>query len=194
MADEKVTVAYIGPKKEKTYTDPETRIDHVFPQFEKVDVSAGLAHRILRHKDVFVKGEELAKREKDAKATQKEQEKELAKQRELAALEEAARQNTVLIGLDQKVVDLNKYTMAKLKTLVEAESLNVPHNGEGVDAYRAAVKAALVNKYPEHNLTAAQALSFIPTDAVDSADAEPAKESQEEGDKPESGKEEEAKK
>ncbi len=173
MADEKVTVAYIGPKKEKTYTDPETRIDHVFPQFEKVDVSAGLAHRILRHKDVFVKGEELAKREKEAKATQKEQDKAQEKARKLAELEQAARENTVLIGTDQRVLDLNKYTMAKLKTLVEAESLNVPHNGEGVDDYRAAVKAALVNKYPDQNLSAAQALSIVPvSDEEQESDAE----------------------
>ncbi len=160
MADDKVTVAYIGPKKEKTYVDPETRIDHVFPQFEKVDVSASLAHRILRHKDVFVKGDELDKRKKESKAKYDAQEKERKEAAAIAAKEAAARQNTVIVNGSE--IDLNKLTMAKLKTLVVAEALTVPYNGEDKDDYVAAVKAALVNKYYDQQPAPVQATAATP--------------------------------
>ncbi len=148
---EKISVAYVGPKKEKTYRDPVTRADYVFPQFQKVDVEADLAYRVLKFKDIFVKGDELkdaAKKQKDAEAQRKQ-----ADEEQRLAAEKAAKKNQRVLLVEGKLYDLNKLTMPKIKTLVESLSLEVPYNGEAKEDYADAVKAAILNKWPDAEVT-----------------------------------------
>ncbi len=144
---EKIEVAYVGPKKEKTYRDPATRVDHVFPQFQKVEVEPELAYRLLKFKGVFVKAEDMKDAEKQAKAAEQERQDREERDRLAAQKAEKAYQRTVLV--EGQLYDLNKMTKPKLKTLVESLGLEVSDNGEKKDDYAAAVKDAILNKWPD---------------------------------------------
>lgn len=144
---EKIEVAYVGPKKEKTFRDPATRVDHVFPQFEKVEVEPDLAYRLLKFKGVFVKADELKDAEKQSKAAEQERQEREERQRLEAEKAAKAYQRTVLV--EGQLYDLNKMTKPKLKTLVESLGLEVIDNGEKKDDYAAAVKDAILNKWPD---------------------------------------------
>lgn len=171
---EKITVAYVGPKKEKTFRDPATRVEHVFPQYEKIDVDSELAYRLLKFKGVFVKGEEL----KDAEKQQKEADKQRAEREEeqRLAAEKAAKANLRTVNVEGKLYDLNKMTVPKLKTLVESLGLEVSHNGEKKDLYADAVKAAILAKYPDAEVTEEAQIETAQTEAeVEAAQVDQAK-------------------
>lgn len=185
---ELTSVAYVGPKKTKVYKDPETRVEYVFSQYEKQDVPTSLANRLFKFKGVFIKGDEV----KDAKKKQDAAEKERnAKDEALRKMQaEAEKNNQRTLLLNGSVVDLNKMTMAKLKTLVESESIEVPFNGEGRDDYASAVKAALLQKYPDSEVVTEPAIETAQSEAEDEAEKESADENQDEAqkEKPESKK------
>lgn len=181
---EKIAVAYVGPKKEKTFRDPVTRADHVFPQFQKIDVDSDLAYRLLKFKGVFVKGEDLKDAEKQQKAAAK-QRADKEEQERLAAEKAAkASQRTVLV--EGQLYDLNKMTLPKLKTLVESLGLEVPYNGEKKDDYADAVKAAVLNKWPDAEVTGEPQIETAQRQAETEAaqEEEPAKEEPKEEEKP----------
>lgn len=168
---EKISVAYVGPKKEKTFRDPATRVDHVFPQFEKIEVEPELAYRLLKFKDVFVKGEDLKDAEKQRKAADKErQEKE---EQDRIAAEKAAKENQRTVLVEGKLYDLNKMTKPKLKTLVESLGLEVSDNGEKKEDYAAAVKDAILVKFPGSEVTDQPQIETAQTEAETEAQVEP---------------------
>ena len=172
MAD-KIEVAYVGPKKEKTFRDPATRVEHVFPQFEKVEVEPEMAYRLLKFKGVFVKGEDLKDAAKQQKAAQKEREE--REEAERLAAEKAAKANQRTVLVEGKLYDLNKMTLPKLKTLVESLSLEVPHNGEKKEEYADAVKASILNKYPDAEVTDEPEIETAQSEAEVAAAQEAAK-------------------
>lgn len=145
---EKLSIAYVGPKKEKRMYDHEKKIDLIFPQFVPVEVDEATAYRFLKFEGVFSRSSDL----KDAKADLEAAEKARAKKEkeEQAERERLEKENNMTVTLGEgEVVDLNKLTKPKLATLVEREGIEVPDHGEKVGDYKAAVKAALVAKYPQ---------------------------------------------
>lgn len=149
MAD-KIEIAYIGPKPVKK--DTVTGSGLKFPRFEKVSVDSDIAYRLLEHPNVFVRAEDMDKRQKAAEQAEKDAaEKEEAERK--AREEEAKRLNFVVLigdGGNQRSEDLGKMTEAKLNTLVEAEGLEATRvQGDKLDDYRSIIRDELKQKYPQ---------------------------------------------
>lgn len=101
------------------------------------------------------------------------------------AAEKAAKANLRTVNVEGKLYDLNKMTVPKLKTLVESLGLEVSHNGEKKDLYADAVKAAILAKYPDAEVTeeaqieAAQTEAEVEAAQVDQTKGESAEEKSE---------------
>jgi len=124
-------IAYIGPKKTKIDKISGSRM--VFPQFEAMEVEKEFAHQLLRFPTVYVEEKNLkAAMEKQKEATVSAaaliEEK---KQAGIKELKDASR----VINLDGQEVDLNKYTLIKLETLVESQDLDIATKAAGEKVY-----------------------------------------------------------
>lgn len=177
MTDQ-IAVAYVGPKKEKRFTDPKNRVEHIFPQFEPVEVDADLAYRVLRFADVFVKGDDIKDAQKKKEAAEKERADREEKVRK--AIEQAELNNQRVVRIEGTTYDLNKMTKPKLLTLVESLGLEVADNGEKKDDYAAAVKDAILNKYPDAAVNESQEIETAQSAAQEEAESEKSKKDTEE--------------
>lgn len=142
MAD-KINLVYIGPKPSKKDCIYNSHL--VFPQGVEVPVSTEDAYKFLQHDDVWVRAEDYP----DVRKAQAAQES-AREQANLAA--EAARQ-AELAASDLSVTgfgDLGKMSSAKLKTIVESESLGIAiAEGETVRDFARRVCDALKNGQAE---------------------------------------------
>lgn len=131
-----VNVVYIGDKPVKRDTVTGSRM--IFPRFEPVPVEKAIALQLLEFPTVFRRGDDLDKIKAEFEAQQAaEQAAALA-----AAEEEAKRQ------ADQSMVvgefDLGKMNSAQLRTLVEAQDLELKQESdEKVGDFRIRVRDAL---------------------------------------------------
>ena len=137
---ETIDLTYIGDKPEKKDTAYGTYL--VFPKGQAIPVPVELSPKFLRHKDVWVKSSDYSavkeKQESDAKA-----------KAEAEAIAEAAR----IAKLEAESLevdtygDLGKANSAKLKTIVESESLGIEiQSGELVRDFAYRVRDALKSK------------------------------------------------
>lgn len=139
---ETINLVYIGSKPEKKDTAYGT--DLVFPAGVAVPVPTDIAPKLLKHKDVWVKESDVEeiRKEQKVKADFDESEK---LRLEAEATARAEYENLALGDYG----DLGKYTLAKLKTLVESESLSIePYPGELVREFAYRVRDALKLKVP----------------------------------------------
>ncbi|MBP2845431.1 hypothetical protein J8655_08075 [Dickeya oryzae] len=145
MADT-ISIVYIGSKDKKRDTITNSRL--VFPRLVPVDVDSAIAHQLLAFPTVWV-------RESDAGAVLKQHEEEEALKtarmaEELARLQAEADANSWVVTVANDDVDLAKLTTVQLKTLVEAEDLDLKQGAqEEADEFRARVREAIKAKAAE---------------------------------------------
>lgn len=139
MADT-ILLVYIGSKEKKCDTITNSRL--IFPRLVPVDVDSAIAHQLLAFPTVWV-------RESDAGAALKQHEEEEALKtarmaEELARLQAEAEANSWVVAVGNDDVDLAKLTTVQLKTLVEAEDLDLKQGAqEKADEFRARVRDAI---------------------------------------------------
>lgn len=138
----KIEVVYIGPKKFKKDTVTGSRL--VFPQHKVVPVDADVAHRLLEYPAVFVLAE-------DAKAVinkQKRKESALAKAKQELEDEQKAAQvaESFIVMVADGELDIAKYSVNQLSTLIEAEDLEITEPKNPPKPYRLAIRDALRKK------------------------------------------------
>ncbi|WP_421185580.1 hypothetical protein [Aeromonas enteropelogenes] len=131
-----ISIVYIGDKPRKRDTITGSRL--VFLPMKPVAVESDIAYQLLDYPNVWRKGDEIeavkAERENAAAAR-------AYREAEIARMEEERRQAEDMHVGD---IDLNKLTSAQLKTLCEAEDLEL-HKGpqEPVGEFRVRVRDAL---------------------------------------------------
>ncbi|HBC1012615.1 TPA: hypothetical protein IGZ65_004275 [Escherichia coli] len=137
--NEKIAVVYIGQKavKKDTVTGGRT----LFPRFEPVYIDSEQAWKLLAFPDVWVRHEELDGVLKKQQQTEQLRQIQQEQEREKAAIAEA--ENSFVVQVDGKTLDLSKLTSARLITLCEAEDLNISKDPkETADAFRIRVREA----------------------------------------------------
>ncbi|SLM63497.1 MULTISPECIES: hypothetical protein [Dickeya] len=141
-----ISLVYIGSKDKKRDTITNSRL--IFPRLVPVDVDSAIAHQLLAFPTVWV-------RESDAGAVLKQHEEEEALKtarmaEELARLQAEADANSWVVTVGNDDVDLAKLTTVQLKTLVEAEDLDLKQGAqEKADAFRVRVRDAIKAKATE---------------------------------------------
>lgn len=142
MSNDAVSLIYIGDKPIKKDTITGSRL--LFPRLKPVPVPADIAYQLLVYPTVWRLADELKEVQAQAEAqAQAEVEEQARAEAEAAAIAEA--QNFMVGG-----TDLAKLTSAKLKTLCEAEDLDLEQGAqESVSDFRVRVRDALKAKQGE---------------------------------------------
>lgn len=132
-------LVYIGNKPVKKDTITGSRL--IFPRLKPVPVPTDIAYQLLDYPDVWRQAAELADVEAEAEAAaQAKAEVEAAAQ---LAADAAAKEQDFRVG----EYDLGNLTSAKLKTIIEAEGLELTQAaGEAVADFRLRVRDALKAK------------------------------------------------
>lgn len=140
---EKISITYIGGKKQKRDTVTGSRL--IFPRLKPVDVDSDIAHQLLAFPSVWVESARA-----DAALNQQasdEEAKAALAAAELARLQAEAAANSWVVTIGGEDVDLAKLTSAQLATLVESEDLDLTKGAqEKVDDFRARVREAIKAK------------------------------------------------
>lgn len=137
---EKINIVYIGPKPQKKDTVYHTHL--VFPAGVSIPVDVDDAYKFLNHPGVWVKESDYAQ--------VKEKQQAKAKAELLAQAQAEATRQAELAEMNLTVPDygdLGKMHSAKLKTVVECESLGlVMGDGEAVRDFAYRIRDALKAK------------------------------------------------
>ncbi|PWC10544.1 hypothetical protein [Brenneria corticis] len=140
---EKISITYIGGKKQKRDTVTGSRL--IFPRLKPVDVDSDIAHQLLAFPTVWVESAS-AEAALNQQASDEEAKAALAAE-ELARLQAEAAANSWVVKIGDEEVDLAKLTSAQLATLVESEDLDLTKGAqEKVDEFRARVREAIKTK------------------------------------------------
>lgn len=140
---EKISITYIGGKKQKRDTVTGSRL--IFPRLKSVDVDSDIAHQLLAFPSVWVESAQ-AEAALNQQASDEEAKAALAAA-ELARLQAEAVTNSWVVTIGGEDVDLAKLTSAQLATLVESEDLDLTKGAqEKVDDFRARVREAIKAK------------------------------------------------
>lgn len=117
----KVAIAYVGPKEFKRDTVTGSR--QVFPRHTPIEVSEEVAAVLLRFDKVFVDADQVEAVIEAQKAKEKADKQAALDAAKAQAKHEA--ETSLVVVLDGKELDLNKLTVPKLATLIEAHDLGV---------------------------------------------------------------------
>lgn len=138
MSD-KVSVVYIGGKPTKKVTILGKKL--VFRGTNPISLDGEIAYNLLEYVDVFATEEEAKARIAELKKAAKADDERKQKVAEAAKAEIV--EATWMILLDGELKDISKYTVAKLKTIIVAEDLEVVTENVKPDDLREAVKKAM---------------------------------------------------
>ncbi|EBY9279748.1 TPA: hypothetical protein N3G98_004471 [Salmonella enterica subsp. enterica serovar Denver] len=140
---DKISVVYIGHKKQKRDTVTGSRI--IFPRLEPVSVSSSVAYQLLNFPSVFVRESDLqATLDREQEAERIRQEEEEQQKLELVRQQEAS---SFVVTVNGEKTDISKFTSVQLITLCEAEELLLKkEQGEKVENFRLRVRDALKSR------------------------------------------------
>ncbi|WP_104402612.1 hypothetical protein [Vibrio penaeicida] len=136
-----VSIAYVGPKAVKRDTVTGTRL--VFPQFQAIKVPAENAAILLRFDQVFVEADAVDEAIQRMAREQAKREQEAVEQQAQHDVQQA--EQSMVVTINEKSVDLSKLACGRIATLIEAADLAIaPKEGkETAEQYKQRVRDAL---------------------------------------------------
>ncbi|PHX05501.1 hypothetical protein [Vibrio splendidus] len=121
---DKMKIVYIGPNEEKKMSRGFS--EYIFPRGVAVSIDEQNGYELLKFKDTFATPEQAKEIMKQNEELKEAERLAAEKQRLQQHNEDAA--NTYLVIIDGEVLDISKFTKAKLSTIVVSEGLSIDVN------------------------------------------------------------------
>lgn len=135
----KCAITYIGNKDSKRDTVAGTKL--IFPRGQAIPVDEALVPQFLEFPNIWVLAEDADKAL--AEKTEQQQAVDEAKAQALQAAEEQVKAQSYLVLVDGEELDIGKYSVTQLDTLVEGQNLVIDVKKKPVQTYRLAIRDAL---------------------------------------------------